>query len=270
MPLNLAEIPFPNIDPVAFTVFGFEIRWYGIAYVAAFLLAQWLLRRLAREKLLPLSERDVGDFIFFAMIGTIVGGRLGYILFYKFSYYFEHPAEVLQVWRGGLSFHGGLIGVIAALALFARKRGVAIAQILDAAALVVTPGILCVRLANFINGELWGRPSDVPWAMVFPTAEAGGVPRHPSQLYEAAFEGALMFVVLWNARKTKLASIQGALFGLFLLLYGAGRFIIEFAREPDQHLGTVLGPLSMGQVLCTAMMILGTLLLLRRRQATAA
>ncbi len=270
MPLQLAQIAFPDIDPVAFSVFGLEIRWYGLSYVAAFLLAQWLLKRLAKEKLLPISERDVGDFIFFAMIGTIIGGRLGYIAFYKSAHYLAHPMEILQVWRGGLSFHGGLLGVVAALALFARTRKVRMAQLFDGAALAVGPGIFCVRVANFINGELWGRPTDVSWGMVFPAAEAGGVPRHPSQLYEAAYEGLFLFVVMWNARKSRLAEWPGALSGLFMLIYGAGRFMIEFVREPDQHLGTVLGPLSMGQALCIAMIAMGAWILLRARPARVA
>jgi phosphatidylglycerol:prolipoprotein diacylglycerol transferase len=253
----LAEIPFPDIDPVALRIFGFEVRWYGISYVAAFLLASSLLKRLSREKLLPLAEKDVGDLIFFAMLGTILGGRLGYVLFYKPAHYFAHPAEILQVWHGGLSFHGGLLGVVAALFLFARKRGASIPRVLDCAAVAVPPGIFCVRLANFVNGELWGRPTDLSIGMVFPAAEAGGVPRHPSQLYEAAWEGLALFGIMWWARKQRMAQHPGALSGLFLLAYGCGRFVIEFAREPDRHLGTVLGPFSMGQVLCAAMIALG-------------
>lgn len=270
MGLTLAEIPFPDIDPVAFRIFGLEVRWYGLAYVAAFLLAQWLLKRLAREKFLPLSEKEVGDFIFFAMIGTILGGRLGYILFYKLPHFLQHPLEMLEVWRGGLSFHGGLLGVITALALFAKKRGVRVARVLDAAALAVGPGIFCVRLANFVNGELWGRPTDVAWAMVFPAAEAGGVPRHPSQLYEAAVEGILMFALLWSVRGIARAQVPGFLSGLFILSYGVGRFFTEFTREPDRHLGLVLGPFSMGQVLCAGMILIGVVVLRKTRPAPAA
>lgn len=253
----LAEIPFPDIDPVAFRILGLEVRWYGLSYVAAFLLASSILKRLAREKLLPLVEKDVGDLIFFAMLGTILGGRFGYVLFYKSAWYMEHPAEILQVWRGGLSFHGGLLGVVLALILFARKRGASIPRVLDCAAVAVPPGIFCVRLANFVNGELWGRPTESSIGMVFPAPEAGGIPRHPSQLYEAAWEGLALFFIMWWARKQRMADHPGALSGLFLLAYGAGRFVIEFAREPDRHLGTVLGPFSMGQILCFLMIAVG-------------
>lgn len=249
--MPLVEIPYPDIGPIAFHVFGYPIRWYGISYVVAFVLAQLILRRLSREKIFPASEAAVGDLIFAAVIGTVLGGRLGYILVYKFSEYVSNPMEILKIWHGGLSFHGGLAGVAIAITIFAKKRRVSVLRVMDACSIAATPGILCVRLANFVNCELWGRPTDVPWAMVFP--EADGQTRHPSQLYEGALEGALLFLVLWSLRKRAFFARPGGIAAAFLLGYAILRFLAEFTREPDENLGTVLGPLTMGQLLCLLM-----------------
>lgn len=253
----LAEIAFPDFDPVAFRVLGFPIRWYGLSYVLAFLVAGVLLKRLAKERIFPVPPERSGDILFDTMLGVILGGRLGYALIYKPGLYLTHPVELVRIWEGGLSFHGGLAGVIVAVLWFARRRKVSVARIMDACALAAPPGIFFVRMANFVNGELWGRPTDVPWAMVFPSREAGGVPRHPSQIYEGLLEGVLLFVLLWAVRRRPAFRPAGRLASLFVLGYGTVRFLAEFTREPDSFLGAVLGPFSMGQVLCAIMIAIG-------------
>ncbi len=243
----------PGFDPVAFSIGPIAIRWYGLTYLVAFALVLALGRwRIAHGKTI-LTARDLDDLLFFGMIGTIAGGRLGYILFYKASWYLEHPLDVLKVWEGGMSFHGGLLGVIAAMLFFAKRRGYTFWQVADFVAPLVPTGLAAGRTGNFINAELWGRPTDVPWAMIFPRHD--GQPRHPSQLYEVGLEGFALFVIVWwFARKPR---PEGAVSGVFLIAYGLARFGVEYTREPDDFLGLLALGLSMGQWLCLPMIFAG-------------
>ena len=253
----LAEIPFPNIDPVLIRLGPLAIRWYGLAFVLGFLVGNALLRRLAVEKRLPVAPEAAGDVMIASLIGIVLGGRLGYVLFYDLAKFIEHPALIPQVWKGGLSFHGGLLGCAIAMFIYGRRRGITLTRLGDACVVSATPGIFLVRCANFINGELWGRATDVPWAMRFPSG--GDILRHPSQLYEGVLEGLLLFVLLWGFRNHRLLKPEGALMAAFLTGYGIIRFVIEFFREPDAHLGEVLWRFSMGQLLCIAMILAGVL-----------
>jgi phosphatidylglycerol:prolipoprotein diacylglycerol transferase len=256
----------PQFNPVALSLGPLQVHWYGLTYLVAFGLFWWLARRRIAQPWFRRegwTQRDVEDLLFFGVLGVIIGGRLGYALFYKPGYYLSHPLEVLMVWKGGMSFHGGLLGVLLALATFAKLRGRTFLGVTDVVAPCVPTGIAAVRLGNFINGELWGRPADasVPWAMVFPQA-GDAVARHPSQLYQALLEGLLLFVLLWwfGQRQRALGQVSGA----FLLGYGVFRFTAEFFREPDSFLGTLALGLSMGQWLCVPMIVLGAWLLSRR------
>ncbi len=257
--MPIMEIPFPDIDPVLLRLGPLQIKWYGFLFVASFLVGNHLLKRLSREGRLRTDLNGVADLLVATMIGVIAGGRLGYVLFYDPGKYAADPLEIIKIWHGGLSFHGGVIGAFLAICLFARRRRIPILNVSDACAVAACPGILFVRCANFINGELWGKPTDVPWAMVFP--RGGPLPRHPSQLYEGLLEGALLFFVLWTLRDRAFLRPDGRMGGAFLISYAAMRFLVEFFREPDEHLGTVLGPLSMGQVLSCFMVLGGCLLL---------
>lgn len=245
---------YPSIDPVAIHIGPLQVRWYGLMYVIGFGLAYILLLRASRRPGCELAKRDVGDFLTYAIVGIIVGARLGYGLFYNLSYYAHNPAKMIAVWEGGMSFHGGLIGVAVATWLYAKKAGKSLPALGDLAALVAPLGLFFGRIGNFINGELYGRVSDLPWAMVFPGG--GAQPRHPSQLYEAFFEGLVLFLLVLlvdrHARRPK-----GAVLAVFLVGYGVLRFSLEFFREPDPQLGFVLGPFTMGQVLCTIMVLVG-------------
>lgn len=260
----------PGWDPVALQIGPLAIRWYGLMYLVAFGLFYWLGRiRLQRSfygARTGLGPKDLEDLLFYGVIGVIVGGRLGYVLFYKPGYFLSHPLEVFAVWTGGMSFHGGLIGVLLACAYFARRRDIHFLDLMDFVAPLVPTGLAAVRFANFINGELWGRVTDLPWGMVFRDAP-GGLPRHPSQLYQVAGEGLALFVLLWwySARPRS----RGAVSGAFLVGYAVFRFAAEFAREPDAFLGLVLGPFSMGQLLCVPMLVAG-LWLMRRAGAAKA
>jgi phosphatidylglycerol:prolipoprotein diacylglycerol transferase len=249
----------PQYDPVALSLGPVQIHWYGLTYLVAFGLFLWLAARRAR---LPWFERagwtrrDVEDLLFWGVVGVVLGGRLGYALFYKPGDYLAHPLELLMVWRGGMSFHGGLIGVLVALALFARSRGRPFLQVSDLVAPCVPVGLASGRIGNFINGELWGRAADpaLPWAMVFP--QSGSlVPRHPSQLYQFALEGLLLFAVLWlfGRRERTLGRVSAA----FLIGYGVLRFVAEWFREPDDFLGLLALNLSLGQWLCLPMIAAG-------------
>lgn len=298
------EIPYPFIDPVLLELPGpLAVRWYGLMYLVGFAFAYYALTRLSEWGFLSLEKEQVGDFIGFLVLGVILGGRLGYIFFYAFDTYASNPALALQIWRGGLSFHGGLLGVIVTTALYARAQDIRFWKLLDSLAAAVPVGIFFVRLANFVNGELYGRIADpdVPWAVRFPTdpvaielmdighlsrqgreqailaAHESGlwdrirdqVPlRHPSQIYEALGEGLLVGAVLWTvillARRREKWPPAGALSGIFFLGYGAVRIVIELFRQPDAQfrgpddpLGTVLGPLTMGQTLSLLMVIAG-------------
>lgn len=264
------------IDPVALRLGPVQIHWYGLMYLAAFALFWWLGLRRARHAAFAAvpeqqrwSRQDVEDVLFFGVLGVVLGGRLGYCLFYQPSYYAAHPLEVLYVWQGGMSFHGGLIGVGLALLWFARARGRTLLQVADFVAPCVPTGLAAGRLGNFINGELWGRAADpaLPWAMAFPSSGTMD-PRHPSQLYQMGLEGVLLFALLWlyarsSARKT------GEVTAAFLVGYGALRFVAEYFREPDAHLGLLSLGLSMGQWLCLPMMGAGGALWLWARTQSA-
>ncbi len=262
-------IPFPAIDPVAISIGPLQVRWYALAYIVGLLLAIFYAKRLLRQRALfapgkPfMKPEQMDDFMVWAMLGAVLGGRLGYVLFYNPAHYLANPADIVAVWRGGMSFHGGFLGFILAAWLFARRRGVPLSRLLDISAAAAPIALFLGRLANFINGELWGRPTDVPWAMVFP--HAGPEPRHPSQLYEAALEGIVLFAVLyWLIRRHGALARPGLVAGAFTFGYGAARFFVEFFREPDAHIGYLAGGwLTMGMLLSIPLMALGLWLLLR-------
>jgi phosphatidylglycerol---prolipoprotein diacylglyceryl transferase len=257
----------PQFDPVAFSVGPVSVHWYGLTYVVAFGLFFWLaMRRVAQPAHVAAgwTRRDVEDLLFFGMVGVIVGGRLGYALFYKLGDYVANPIQFLMIWQGGMSFHGGLLGVIVAMALFARRRGRPFLQVTDLIAPCVPTGLASGRIGNFINGELWGRAADpgLPWAMAFPQS-GSMLARHPSQIYQFLLEGLLLFVLLWwYARRSRgLGQVSGA----FLVGYGLMRFVVEFFREPDRFLGLLALNMSMGQWLCLPMIAAGVWLWQRGR-----
>jgi phosphatidylglycerol:prolipoprotein diacylglycerol transferase len=249
----------PQFDPIAIRIGPVGIHWYGITYLVAFGLFMWLATlRTKREPFASAgwTRRDVEDLLFWGVFGVIIGGRLGYVLFYKPGYYASHPLEAFAVWKGGMSFHGGLLGVIAAMALYARSRSRRFLEVTDLIAPCVPLGLASGRIGNFINGELWGRAADpsLPWAMVFPQSGTS-IPRHPSPLYQFALEGVLLFVLLWwFARRPR---ALGAVSGAFLVGYGMLRFSAENFREPDNFLGLHALGLSMGQWLCLPMVAIG-------------
>ncbi len=246
-------LPYPNIDPVFLRIGPLQFRWYGLMYLISLTLAYFILRARVKAKHLPLSKDQVYDMIVYAAVGVFVGGRLGYVLFYNFAYYLENPLKILAVWEGGMSFHGGLLGTILALILFAKRQGVPVLTIADLAAGVTPIGLGLGRIGNFINGELFGRPTDVPWCMVFPAG--GPACRHPSQLYEAGLEGVLLFTILWLI--ARMPHPPGAVFWSFLSSYGLCRFIVEYFREPDFQIGFIFGLFSMGQMLSFPMLLIG-------------
>jgi phosphatidylglycerol:prolipoprotein diacylglycerol transferase len=254
----------PAIDPVALQLGPVAIHWYGLTYLAAFVLFVVLGRlRLKHEPFAHLREpawtpRDVEDILFLGVLGVVAGGRIGYCVFYQPGYYLQHPLEVFAVWQGGMSFHGGLIGVLLAMVWYARSRGRPFLQVMDFVAPCVPTGLAAGRAGNFLNGELWGRVADpsLPWGMVF--RGAGDLPRHPSQVYQFLLEGLLLFVLLWlYARKPR---ATGQVSAMFLLGYGVFRFVAEFFREPDAHLGLLSLGMSMGQWLCIPMIVAGLVL----------
>jgi phosphatidylglycerol:prolipoprotein diacylglycerol transferase len=253
----------PDIDPVALSAGPVQVHWYGIMYVLGFLSAWWLARRRAARAGSGWGTQDVDDLIFWAMLGVIVGGRLGYVFFYGLGFWRDDLLYPLRVWQGGMSFHGALIGVLLALALFARRRGRAVLDVMDFTAPIVGIGLLAGRIGNFINGELWGKPTDLPWAFAVEEQPGGPVVgRHPSQLYEAALEGLALFVLLWwfSSRPRP----RGAVVGLGLLWYGLVRFAIEFVRTPDAHIGYLYGGwLTRGMLLSLPMLLAGIFLLWR-------
>jgi phosphatidylglycerol:prolipoprotein diacylglycerol transferase len=254
-------LPYPAIDPVLVHLGPIKIRWYGMMYLAGFLIGYLLLKRQIKEGLLRLTVDQLGGLTTALILGVILGGRVGYVLVYDFSTYLDHPLEVFAIWRGGMSFHGGLVGTLVAGAVYCRSQGVPLLPVADRVAVVVPVGLGLGRIANFINNELVGRVTDVPWAMVFPGY--GPLPRHPSQLYEATLEGLVLFTVLWLARR-RLAA-PGALLGLFLVLYAAFRIVVEFFREPDPQLGTLVLGATMGQILSAMMLACGAWLLATAR-----
>ncbi|MEA3041877.1 MAG: phosphatidylglycerol---prolipoprotein diacylglyceryl transferase [Sphingomonadales bacterium] len=257
-----------GVGPIALDLGFFKLRWYSLAYLAGIIIGWWYLLKLLRQPGAPMARRHADDLVFYATLGIILGGRLGYVLFYRPMDYFADPIQIVRMWDGGMSFHGGVIGTSLAILYLARRNGLDWLRIHDYVACCVPFGLFFGRLANFVNGELWGRPTDVPWAIVFPAG--GPVPRHPSQLYEAALEGLLLFAVLaFMFWKTRARYQPGRLVGAFLLVYGLSRFLVEMVRQPDQGLEHLPWGLSMGQTL-TVPMILGGLYLIatagRRRE----
>ena len=247
----------PQIDPIAIQLGPIAIHWYGLMYLLGFT-AVWLLGRYRIQKgQTEFSLRDLEDLIFYSIVGVVVGGRLGYALIYKPAYYLSHPMEILYIWEGGMSFHGGLLGVILVWLWFARSRNRHLLEIGDFLAPMIPLGLAAGRWGNFVNGELWGRPTDMPWGMVFPWVDAQA--RHPSQLYQMAFEGLLLFAFLWwySSKPRRLGQVSG----MFLVGYGAARFLVEFTREPDDFLGLLAAGLSMGQLLSVPMMLAGAFIL---------
>jgi len=258
--MTLFAIPYPAIDPVIFQVGPVAIRWYALAYMAGLVLGWRMVIRLAARQAGVVSREDVDDFLVWATFGVILGGRIGYVLFYNFDYYLGDPAAIFQVWRGGMSFHGGLLGVAAAGLIFVRRRGIPALRFADMLAVVAPIGLFFGRLANFINGELFGRVTDIPWAMVFP--HGGPLPRHPSQLYEATLEGVVLFAVLFAlSRNAAVRARPGLMTGVFLAGYGLARAGVEQFRQPDVQLGTLLGGTTMGQWLSGPMVVAGLILI---------
>jgi phosphatidylglycerol:prolipoprotein diacylglycerol transferase len=255
-------IILPEIDPIAFSIGPLVIRWYALAYVAGFVVGSWWLTRLTRRHPAPnFGPPQVDSLFVWVVLGVILGGRLGYVLFYNLPHYLENPLAILKTWQGGMSFHGGMLGVVVALFLFAKVKKVHPMDIADRLAVVVPIGLFLGRLANFVNGELWGRPTEVPWGMLFPH-DPTGLSRHPSQLYEAALEGIILFALLWAVTRKGIRRWQPS--GLFLLGYGLARFVVEFFRQPDPlpHLqGGIFEWMSMGQLLSTPMMFIGLIFL---------
>ncbi|MCC5794116.1 MAG: prolipoprotein diacylglyceryl transferase [Chromatiales bacterium] len=246
---------YPDISPVAFELGPLAVRWYGLMYLVGFVLAWWLGRVRARRADSPVTPQQVDDLIFFGALGVIIGGRLGYTLFYGFDQVLRDPLSLLRIWEGGMSFHGGLIGVLVAMALFARRIDAGFFRVTDFLAPLVPLGLAAGRIGNFINGELWGKPTDVPWGFV-----VDGITRHASQLYQAALEGIALFVVLWmfSTRRRPVMAVSG----LFLAGYGLARFSVEFFRLPDAHIGYIaFGWLTMGQLLTLPMIVAGLIML---------
>ncbi len=253
-------IPFPNFDPVAVALGPLVVRWYALAYIGGIALGWVYARMLIRSRRLwggdaPMSGVDFDDFVLWVTLGIILGGRIGYVLFYNPLHFAAHPLEALQLWQGGMSFHGGFVGCVVAVLAFGRNRNIPVLSLGDVTCAVGPIGLFLGRLANFINGELWGRPADVPWAVVFPNG--GPLPRHPSQLYEAALEGVLLFFVLALIIRLGALRRPGSVIGAFALVYGLARITGEFFREPDPQLGFLWGGLTMGMLLSVPMIIAG-------------
>jgi len=253
-------IAFPVFDPIAVSFGPFAIRWYALAYIGGIVLGWIYARAIIRNGKLwggtsPISLLDMDDFILWVTFGIILGGRTGYVLFYNLDYFAQHPAEIIELWKGGMSFHGGFLGCVAAVLLFGWRRKVSVLSLGDITCAVGPIGLLLGRIANFINGELWGRAADVPWAMVFPTG--GPIPRHPSQLYEATLEGLVLFIVLALMIRAGALRRPGLIIGCFATLYGIARITGEFFREPDPQLGFLWGGLTMGMVLSVPMIVAG-------------
>jgi phosphatidylglycerol---prolipoprotein diacylglyceryl transferase len=260
--LVLPILTFPHIDPVLISIGPLAVRWYALAYIVG-IIAGWIYARaiIASPKLwggpAPLTVAAYDDFIVWITLGIILGGRVGYVLFYNFPHFREHPGEILQLWNGGMSFHGGVLGSVLATVLFALRRHISILSLGDVTLAVAPIGLFLGRLANFINGELWGRPSDVPWAMIFPTG--GPLPRHPSQLYEAALEGLVLLAVLGVLVRGGALKRPGLVSSSFAVVYGVLRIFCEFFREPDVQLGFLWGGLTMGMLLSIPLIVAGVI-----------
>ncbi|MDQ4061117.1 MAG: prolipoprotein diacylglyceryl transferase [Pseudomonadota bacterium] len=263
-------IPFPAIDPVLIQIGPLAVRWYALAYIAGILLGWAYAGRLLRDDRLwggpaPLTRADLDDFVLWVTLGIILGGRVGYVLFYNLDYYLDNPWDALALWHGGMSFHGGLLGVVLAVVLFARARGIPMLSLGDVASAAAPIGLFFGRIANFINGELYGRVTDVPWGVIFPNG--GPEPRHPSQLYQAVLEGLVLFVVLRILTHHQLALRRpGLTFGVFLAGYAVARILAENFRMPDPQLGFLFGGLTMGMLLSVPMLLLGLALVFHARR----
>lgn len=247
-------LTFPHINPNIIEIGPLKVRWYGLMYVLGFLASYFLIPVQKRSREIGLTGKNLQDLIFYLALGLVIGARLGYILFYQypaFPFYLHHPLEIIATWHGGMSFHGGLIGTTLAGIIFSRRRNIPFWPMVDSVIVTAPIGLFFGRIGNFINGELYGRVTHMPWGMVFPNTN--GLPRHPSQLYEALFEGLVLFVILWNMRKKRFP--DGMMVTFFLFLYGLFRFFIEFFRQPDPQIGLIWGFLSMGQILCIIMML---------------
>jgi phosphatidylglycerol---prolipoprotein diacylglyceryl transferase len=262
--MPLFVIPFPAIDPVAMSFGPLAIRWYALAYIVALVVGWRYCLGLADRAPHLVRRQDIDDFLVWATLGVVLGGRIGYVLFYNPGYYFAHPLQALYVWHGGMSFHGGAIGVTLAILLFTRARGIRLLAFSDIITEAVPIGLFFGRIANFINGELYGRPSDVPWAMVFPNG--GPVARHPSQLYEALCEGILLFLLLFVAERRGGRSAPGLVTGLFLAGYAVARMSGELFRQPDPQLGYLVFGTTMGQLLSVPLLIAGLAIMICARQ----
>jgi phosphatidylglycerol---prolipoprotein diacylglyceryl transferase len=262
--LVLPILPYPAINPILIQLGPLAVRWYALAYIVG-ILAGWIYARrmIASERLwggpAPLTVIDFDDFIIWITLGIILGGRIGYVLFYNLPLFIDHPLQIFELWNGGMSFHGGFLGCAVAIIWFALRHKIPIFSLGDLTTAVTPIGLFLGRLANFINGELWGRPSDVPWAMIFP--KGGPIPRHPSQLYEAALEGIVLLVVLNVLIRLGALKRPGVVTGSFALGYGIARVICEFFREPDPQLGFLWGGLTMGMLLCIPLMLAGIAIL---------
>ena len=251
-------LSYPEIDPILFQLGPLKVHWYGVMYLVGFSLVWWLGSQRAKREDAIITPAQMSDLVFYGALGVVLGARLGYVLFYDLPTYIASPLAIFQVWRGGMSFHGGLIGVLVAMWLYARKINRGFFEVTDFIAPFVPLGLGAGRIGNFINGELWGRPTDLPWGMVFP--HAGDMLRHPSQLYQAALEGVTLFIILWLFSKRPRPTM--AVSGLFLIGYGTFRFLIEFVREPDKHLGFVAFDwITMGQLLTLPMILAGGVLM---------
>jgi phosphatidylglycerol:prolipoprotein diacylglycerol transferase len=259
-------IAFPAFDPIALSIGPIAIRWYALGYIGGIVLGWMYARALIKRPNLwdcasPITLLDMDDFILWVTVGIILGGRTGYVLFYNLPFFIQHPAEIFELWKGGMSFHGGFLGCVAAVMLFCWKRNLPTLSLGDITCGVAPIGICLVRLTNFINGELWGRPADssVPWAMVFPNG--GPLPRHPSQLYEAALEGIVLFAILALMIRFGALKRPGLILGSFIAIYGLARIVGEFFREPDPQLGYLWGGLTMGMLLSVPMIIAGAIII---------
>jgi phosphatidylglycerol:prolipoprotein diacylglycerol transferase len=275
--LPLLTIAFPVFDPVAFAIGPFVVRWYALAYIGGIVLGWIYARALIKNETLwrgasPITLAQMDDFVLWVTIGIIVGGRTGYVLFYNPLFFVQHPAEIFELWKGGMSFHGGFLGCVIAVMAFARLNNTSILSLGDITTAVGPIGLFLGRIANFINSELWGRPADpdLPWAMIFPNG--GPIPRHPSQLYEAALEGVVLFTILAVMIRMGALKRPGLILGSFITIYGIARIIGEFFREPDPQLGFLWGGLTMGMLLSVPMIIAGALIIVaawRRKAAPA-
>ena len=245
---------FPQIDPIIFSIGPLAVRWYGMMYLLGFVGGYFVMCHVARLREYPINKEQISDLLFYGVIGVVAGGRIGYTLFYNANYYLSRPWEIFYVWEGGMSFHGGLLGVVTVLLLYAYRRNFSLLMIADLVVSAVPIGLGFGRIGNFINAELWGRVTDLPWGIVFPGA--GPQPRHPSQLYEAALEGLLLFTVIYILHRKRVR--QGVAGFSFLTLYGLFRFLVEFVRQPDAHLGFLWGGATMGQLLSLPMIVVGT------------